>query len=100
MQFSRFTPWGHADIVTPLGSCGIRQVHTPGHGGIFVPSELLPMIPVKDREYARRWSGSEQWFEEDCAAALVYDAFPHLIPEGREQAIKQWITTVRANYVK
>lgn len=69
------TPWGTADSVVELAN-GIRRVSTPSHGGYWVPAKLLPLIPDHYRAYAKRWSGSDQWYEEDCAWACVAVTFP------------------------
>ncbi len=69
------TPWGQADSVVTLAN-GIRHVSTPSHGGYWVPAKLLPLIPPAYRAYAAKWSGSEQWYEEDCAWACVAVTFP------------------------
>jgi hypothetical protein len=87
------TPWGIADCVVTLGevnkgtcSYAILSVSTPSHGGIYVPPALLDRIPERHRAYAKRWSGSESWYEEDCAWAAVALAFPELFPA---EAVKQ-----------
>ena len=74
------TPWGPADHAEPLGVSGIVFYSTPGHGGYWVPARLLAQIPAPWRAYAKQWSGSEQWYEEDCAAYAVMLSFPHLFP--------------------
>lgn len=76
----RDTPWGRADHVTSLGEDGIVSVSTPSHGGIYVPDDLLSSIPAKYRKWAKKWSGSENWYEEDCCWMAVAMAFPHLFP--------------------
>ncbi len=68
--FTLHTPWGHADHYENLGQ-GVFQVSTPSHGGIFVPECMLHCIGDEGRAYAKKWSGSEQWYEEDCAWAYV-----------------------------
>ena len=82
------TPWGLADTVVTLGEVAepdsltyqVLSVATPSHGGIYVPRELLHHIPENRRAYAKRWSQSECWYEEDCAWAAVCLAFPQLFP--------------------
>ncbi len=64
------TPWGFAQTVHAEGARGVLSVSTASHGGIFVPDALLAEIPAIERAYAAQWSGSENWFEEDCAAAI------------------------------
>lgn len=73
------TPWGPSDSIEDLGE-GIRFVTAPGHGGYYVPAPLLERIPKAHQEYAAKWSGSPQWYEEDVAWAAVVLAFPHLFP--------------------
>ena len=77
----RHTPWGAAHHATKLGR-GIVCVSTASHGGLFVPAELLDQIPADRRADAKRWSGSEQWYEEDCCACYVIVAFPDLFGAG------------------
>ncbi len=78
-RFSRHTPWGYADQYSNLGQ-GMFSVSTPSHGGIFVPEEYLHCISPEGRADAARWSGSEQWYEEDCCWAHVAIAFPDRFP--------------------
>ncbi len=75
------SPWGPIDFVAALGADGIVTVSTPGHGGLFVPAALLDRIPAAHRSYAAKWSGSDQWYEEDCAWAAVALAFPWLFDQ-------------------
>jgi hypothetical protein len=86
------TPWGMADCVVTLGevtengcSYAILSVSTPSHGGIYVPPALLHHIPEHHRAYAKKWSRSESWYEEDCAWAAVALAFPQLFPAAAVQ---------------
>jgi hypothetical protein len=93
--FTRDTPWGRADHTEDMGQ-GIMSVSTSSHGGIFVPLELLDKIPPEGRAFAKRWGGSEQWYEEDCAWAYVALAFPELFSEPNRDAARRtmdWITT-------
>ena len=80
MKFNKhLTPWGSADQVSAIG-IGILSVQTPGHGGIFVPDELLTLMPAALRN-SNQYSGTgSNWFEEDVEWALVCAAFPHLFP--------------------
>lgn len=76
------TPWGPAQTVKDLGR-GVTLVSTAGHGGIFVPAKLLRYIPEREQAYAAQWSGSRQWYEEDCAMA---------IPLYRLGIVPSWLT--------
>lgn len=71
------TPWEEAQSIRPIGM-GIYFASTAGHGGFFVPSYLLSAIPANHRAWAKSWSGSENWYEEDCCWACVACAFPEL----------------------
>lgn len=88
------TPWGVADAVEVLAN-GIKRVSTPSHGGYWVPAKLLPQLPADYRAYARKWSGSEQWYEEDCAWACVAVTFPKYfdpdVVTEAQRTIDQWI---------
>jgi hypothetical protein len=71
------TPWGMADSVEKLNA-GILRVGTPGHGGLFVPHELIAKMPRALAE-SNSYSGpGSNWFEEDCEWALPVIAFPEL----------------------
>jgi hypothetical protein len=84
--FTMDTPWGRADHCENLGQ-GVMSVSTPSHGGIFVPVELLGNMSAAARADAKRWSGSEQWYEEDCCWAHVAVALPdRFTPEAVEAA--------------
>ena len=77
------TPWGQADQeerfqVGPNENDVIVSVCTPGHGGYYVPSHLVSKIPANQRAWAAKWSGSPQWYEEDCCWAAVALAFPQI----------------------
>lgn len=73
------TPWGPAQYIEPVGpEGGVYSVSTASHGGYYVPDVLLSRIPQEARDYAARWSGSHNWYEEDCASAAVVLAFPEL----------------------
>ena len=86
MQGKTSTPWGLAQSLRAVGE-GIIRVDTAGHGGYFVPASLLYRIPAEQQAWAARWSGSEQWYEEDCCWAAVVVAFPELFPaDAVEQA--------------
>jgi hypothetical protein len=80
-DFSRHTPWGYADQYENLGQ-GVFSVSTPSHGGIFVPECMLHNIPEEQQAWAERWSGSRQWYEEDCCWAAVAVALPDRFPDG------------------
>lgn len=79
MPLGMNTPWGRADSCKNIG-LGILSVTTSSHGGYFVPKELLCLVSKEHRDWAKKWSGSEQWYEEDCCWAAVAVSFPHLFP--------------------
>jgi hypothetical protein len=70
------TPWGLADSCEPPLPNGIQFFSTPSHGGYWVPRKLLPQIPAAYRAYAKKWSQSEQWYEEDVAWMCLVRTFP------------------------
>lgn len=86
------TPWGDAQTVRIIGVVDgyeIRFASTASHGGFHVPVPLLKYVPAAHQAYAAKWSGARTWYEEDCAAACVIAAFPHLFDnkEDHEYAI-------------
>lgn len=68
------SPWGNVDGWTPFGDLGLYQHSTSSHGGIYVPDEMLAMMPEPYRK-ANHYGG-KNWFEEDCEWALVALSFP------------------------
>lgn len=82
------TPWGVADHIDHLGD-GIMVVTTPGHGGAFVPNNMLSKVDPRGRADAKKWSGSENWYEEDCCIAWVAIAFPEKFSPEMVEACKR-----------
>lgn len=71
------TPWG-TSIDRAVYTDAIHFYSTPSHGGFRVTGAALDLIPPAWRAYAKRWGGSESWYEEDCAWAAVALTFPDL----------------------
>ena len=84
------TPWGQSDSVVEVGR-GIRCVSTPSHGGYYVPDSLLSAIPAAWQARAAEWSGSPNWYEEDCEWASVAVTFPDLFPPEAQEAARRTI---------
>lgn len=79
------SPWGKPDNQISLSvghGAEILFVSTPSHGGYYVPQEHLWKIPTNQRLWAAKWSGSENWYEEDCCWAVVAIAFPTLFDDN------------------
>lgn len=89
------SPWGIVEGEEQIAE-GIIYVSTASHGGIWVARELLPRIQKEMRDYAKYWSGSSQWFEEDCAAQCVVVSFPEYFPaeqvESAWDVVKRYVT--------
>jgi len=81
------SPWGIVQDEEVIAE-GIIYVSTASHGGIWVARELLPRISEEMKDYAKYWSGSSQWFEEDCAAQCVVVSFPEYFPA--DQVERAW----------
>lgn len=89
MFVGKSSPWGIVQDEETIAD-GIVYVSTASHGGIWVSPELLGRVQKAMRDYAAYWSGSSQWFEEDCAAQCVVVSFPEHFPAEqveRAQAI-------------
>jgi hypothetical protein len=89
MFVGKNSPWGIVQDEEVIAD-GIVYVSTASHGGIWVSPELLGRVQEAMRDYAAYWSGSSQWFEEDCAAQCVVVSFPEHFPAEqveRAQAI-------------
>ena len=87
MRTGMSSPWGTIQDVEVIAD-GIVYVSTASHGGIWVAPELLHCIKKEMQDYAAYWSGSSQWFEEDCAAQCVVVSFPEYFPA--EQVERAW----------
>jgi hypothetical protein len=81
------SPWGIVQDEEVIAD-GIIYVSTASHGGIWVARELMHRIQKEMRDYAKYWSGSSQWFEEDCAAQCVVVSFPEYFPA--DQVERAW----------
>jgi hypothetical protein len=80
----RTSPWGTVNTQQTLACVDghyIDLVSTPSHGGAYVPDALLHYIPEAEQLEAARWSGSRNWYEEDCCIESVAKAFK-LRPAG------------------
>lgn len=70
------TPWGTSDDAGELaGSEGVRFYSTPSHGGYLVPPKLVSRVPALVRERCAIKASVGDWYEEDCAAAVVAVVF-------------------------
>jgi hypothetical protein len=63
-----------------------------------VPKKLVGHIPDIFRAYAKKWSGSDQWYEEDAAWACVAVTFPDVFDwSGGEtlahaqETVEKWV---------
>ena len=87
------SPWGAPQSIDQIGE-GICFVSTAGHGGYFVPPELNRRVPAAWRAISFNGQGNRGWYEEDCDAAMVVLAFPHLFPVDAlpraTAAFQQW----------
>ena len=92
MLTGKSSPWGTVQDEEQIAD-GIIYVSTASHGGIWVARELLPRISEEMKDYAKYWSGSSQWFEEDCAAQCVVVSFPEYFPADQVEAA--WATVRR-----
>ncbi len=91
------TPWG-TSVDRAVYSDAIHFYSTPSHGGFRVMGAALDLIPPAWRAYAKRWGGSENWYEEDCAWAAVAVTFPDLFDPGEVAFAKkiavQWLPAI------
>lgn len=86
------SPWGIVQDEEQIAD-GIIYVSTASHGGIWVAPELLHLLTDVMKDYAAYWSGSSQWFEEDCAAQCVVVSFPQYF--DADQVERAWATVRR-----
>lgn len=87
-------PWDYIQHVHEHAP-GIVSVDTPGHGGIWVADCLLPFLSTEAKNYATRWSGSPQWYEEDCAWAYVALAFPQHFTDAQIESANKMMEFIR-----
>lgn len=99
-RLGALSPWGIIETLQHVCP-GVLCVTTSTHGGYWIARALLPEIPAERRAYAARWSRGmgEQWYEEDCAAWAVVDAFADAFPVHMHAPARQmgaWIDGWRA----
>lgn len=76
------SPWGRIQRLTTWAN-GIQFISTASHGGFFLSHERYGEL-VKRKGEPNLWLGNAMqdggyWFEEDCDARLVIDAFPEIM---------------------
>lgn len=74
IQCPRQTPWGYAQTTQEIAK-GIWRVTTAGHGGYWLAETTLRQLHPAWRGFVG-FSGSYQWFEEDCDWAVIALCFP------------------------
>lgn len=89
IQMGEITPWGRADYKSEIAE-GITIYGTPSHGGIHLSPERLEKVDEAFRKFAEKWSGHEEWFEEDCAALAVIVTFPESFPDVTSEQIAKY----------
>lgn len=84
------TPWGEIQQCKKLDD-GIFEISTASHGGFWIAPERRDEIAVDWRRFAAQWSHGygAGWFEEDCAASGVIEAFPSLFPADWQDIAKK-----------
>lgn len=97
------TPWGLSQSAKPIIR-GITVYSTAGHGGVCVAPGAARFLSKYTVANGWKWGGG-YWYEEDCAADLVfYDLcknypngeailkrlFPSLTMEKCEAAVRRW----------
>jgi len=92
MFVGKGSPWGTVQDEEIIAD-GIVYVSTASHGGIWVSRDLLGRVKREMQDYAAYWSGSSQWFEEDCAAQCVVVSFPEHFPADKVE--RAWATVKR-----
>lgn len=95
------TPWGFAyDDETITFTNGIVRVHTASHGGFYVPDNLLPRIPKVLQRWAAVWSGSKNWYEEDCCCAAVVAHIPEVFTREQTRTAQSQLLAMLPDILK
>jgi hypothetical protein len=68
-----FTPWGISDSETEIAE-GIREVSTPGHGGIWLSTERQAQLKILYPNIDN-FTHDLRWWEEDCDWVVPYIVF-------------------------
>jgi len=63
------SPWGAVQQERVLAP-GIVQVHTAGHGGIWLSPERQAQLPEWARQIEGAYCPKPQWWEEDCEMSV------------------------------
>ena len=70
------SPWGEIQQVTTWLAGRVVFVSTASHGGFWVHASIWAQLPGELRVDAMRWArGEPQWFEEDCLAPRLVEAY-------------------------
>lgn len=88
------TPWGSSQSIEYRAE-RLAFVSTASHGGIHVPQDLVHHISAEGRAYAKRYTRSEQWYEEDCGWAYVAEAFPEVFSDDEREAAAETLRWLR-----
>jgi len=79
------TPWGESDSESRFAD-GITFYTTPSHGGFLLSHERRQQMPETYRK--RATFAGDNWYEEDCDAALVIASFPEFFTYEQVLAAK------------
>jgi hypothetical protein len=79
------SPWGTVDNIERVCP-GIVFVFTSSHGGVWVASRLMNLIPLKWR--TTNFSPG-QWFEEDCDWCIPFVYLADIIRKTGDDAAEQ-----------
>jgi hypothetical protein len=88
------SPWGPVQDQEQLAD-GIVQVHTAGHGGIWLSPERQAALPDWARCVSSGYCAKPTWWEEDCEAAVpmyvFFDEMPEWVQKHGKAKLREWI---------
>lgn len=84
--------WGVVQAVVPLIP-GVVVVETEGHGGWWLSLDRARQVSPSRRAWAKRWSGSDRLFEEDCCWAAAAMALDEELATAADSTVREWWNT-------
>ena len=87
ITFGGHTPWGPAQYGRQFAP-GVREVSTPGHGGLLLDAKRNAMVHPA-------WRNVDGAYEEDSAWAVVAHTFPDLFiaseRKSADESLRDWM---------
>ena len=88
------SPWGPVQDQEQLAD-GIVQVHTAGHGGIWLRLDRQKQLPAWARNIPATYCYKPTWWEEDSEALVpmfvFFDEMPAWVQQHGRDKLAEWL---------